>query len=394
MSTPSGLTIPQSDPRASYRESAAEILAAVQGVLDGGRYILGSEVTRFEKEFARYIGVNHGIGVASGTDALLLALKAVGVGEGDAVVTVSHTVSATLSAIRQAGATPVLVDIDPDTYVLDPQRLADTLRGLARSRRPLSLKRVRAVVPVHLYGHCADLSAIASICREHNIALIEDCAQAHGAEYSNRRAGSFGDLAAFSFYPTKNLGAIGDGGAVVTKQAKLADAVRSLREYGWKRRYVSEVNGYNSRLDEVQAAVLRIKLRRLDAGNSRRRAIASRYQKQLQGAGLLLPFVADDCKHVYHQYVVRTPGRDQLKLKLQRKGIGTLIHYPVPTHLQPAFRGQILIGSGGLSQTERVAREVLSLPVFPQLSDDQVGRVSQSVRHIMKSGPSGSSVTA
>jgi dTDP-4-amino-4,6-dideoxygalactose transaminase len=355
--------IPQCDPKANYLAHRAEIDAAVAGVLASGWYILGAEVSAFEDEFTRYIGVAAGIGVGSGTDALLLALRACGVGPGHGVITVSHTAVATVAAIEMAGATPILVDIDPVTYTLDAGKLMDLL-----DHYPADFPPARAIVPVHLYGHPADLPALLEIARRHGLSVIEDCAQSHGASWDGRTTGAWGDMAAFSFYPTKNLGALGDGGIVVTRREDLAERARLLRQYGWRQRYISEIPGINSRLDEMQAAILRVKLRALDAENSRRRQIAAIYDRGLAAAGIELPAVRAEVSHVYHQYVVRTPRRDELQRFLRAAGIGALVHYPQPVHCQPAYRDRLPI-HGVLSHSERAAAQVLSLPIYPEMSD-------------------------
>ncbi|MBX3001848.1 MAG: DegT/DnrJ/EryC1/StrS family aminotransferase [Caldilineaceae bacterium] len=366
--------VPQCDPKANYLAHRAEIDAAVAAVLSSGWYILGKEVSAFEEEFARYIGVAAGIGVGSGTDALLLALRACGVGPGDGVITVSHTAVATVAAVEMAGATPILVDIDPVSFTLDVEKLADLLDDY-----PVNFPLAKAIVPVHLYGHPADLPAIIEIARRHNLVVIEDCAQSHGAAWDGRITGAWGDMAAFSFYPTKNLGALGDGGIVVTDRADLAERARLLRQYGWRQRYISEIPGVNSRLDEMQAAILRVKLRTLDAENSRRRQIAALYNRGLAGAGIELPAVRAEVSHVYHQYVARTPRRDELQQFLHGEGIGTLVHYPQPVHCQPAYRDRLRI-HGELAQSERAAAEVLSLPIYAEMSDADAHTVVESIR--------------
>ena len=362
------MDIPFLDLKAQYATLKPELDAAVTDVLAGGWYILGEQVAAFEREFAAYCGVAHGVGVGSGTAALQLALLACSIGPGDEVITVSHTAVATVAAIALAGARPVLVDIEPTTYTLDPQRL-----------EPAITDRTRAVIPVHLYGQPADLAPILEIARRHSLRVIEDCAQAHGATYRGRRVGSFGDLACFSFYPTKNLGAAGDGGMVVTDDAELAERVRLLRQYGWRQRYVSEMAGLNSRLDELQAAILRVKLRYLDEWNERRRALAARYDALLAGSGVVTPAVREGCQHVYHLYVVRSQRRDALQAHLKAQGIGTIVHYPLAVHQQPAY-ADVAIGPGGLAETERAAAEVLSLPLYPEMPDEHVERVAAAVR--------------
>lgn len=353
--------VPQTDPRAGYLAARAAIDAAIARVLEGGSYILGPEVERFERDFAAFIGRRHAVGVASGTDALVLALKALEPAPGDYVITVSHTAVATVAAIELAGARPLLVDIDAATMTLDAACLA---RALAAPPG-----RVAAIVPVHLYGQAADLDAILALARRHGVRVVEDCAQCHGARLGGERLGGFGDLAAFSFYPTKNLGAFGDGGMVVTEDDALAARIGALRQYGWRERYVSETTGMNLRLDALQAAILGVKLRRLDADNAAREAIAALYDAGLAATDLALPARRTGATHVFHQYVVRHARRGALREKLRQRGIGTGIHYPVPVHLQPAYAGRIAIGPDGLAESERAAFEVLSLPIYPQLGE-------------------------
>jgi dTDP-4-amino-4,6-dideoxygalactose transaminase len=360
------------NPRAQYLAHKPEIDAAVLGVMEKGWFVLGDEVRAFESELAAYIGVAHGVGVGSGTEALHLALAACGVGGGDEVITVAHTAVATVAAIELTGATPVLVDIEPDYYTLDPYKLEAAIGP-----------RTKAVVPVHLYGQAADLAPVMEIAQRHGLRVIEDCAQAHGAVYQGRCVGAWGDMACFSFYPTKNLGALGDGGMVVTDNRELADRARLLREYGWAERNVSTVAGWNSRLDELQAAVLRVKLRHLDGDNGNRQKLASFYDQSLREDKLMQPKVRPEATHVYHLYVVRTSERDNLQAFLRTREIGALIHYPVPVHLQPAYRGR-LRGSDQLPESERAAREVLSLPIYPELSRAEADHVVTSVREYQK----------
>ncbi len=356
------------NPRAQYVAHKDEIDAAVLGVMEKGWFVLGDEVRAFESELAAYIGVSHGVGVGSGTEALHLALAACGIGAGDEVITVAHTAVATVAAIGLSGATPVLVDIEPDYYTLDPSKLEAAIGP-----------QTKAVVPVHLYGQAADLSPIMEIARRHGLRVIEDCAQAHGALYQGRRVGAWGDMACFSFYPTKNLGALGDGGMVVTDNPELADRARLLREYGWAERNVSTIAGWNSRLDELQAAVLRVKLRHLDRDNGNRRELALFYDHSLREYQLMQPKVRPEATHVYHLYVVRTSERDNLHAFLRTREIGALIHYPVPVHQQPAYCRRLL-GADKLPETERVAREVLSLPIYPELNPNEADQVVTTVR--------------
>ncbi len=355
------------NPQAQYLTHQTEIDAAIRRVLDKGWYILGAEVAAFEAEFAAYIGAAQAIGVGSGTEALHLALRACGIGSGDEVITVAHTAVATVAAIELAGATPVLVDIEPDFFTLSPQRLEAAITP-----------RTKAIIPVHLYGQPADMDSILEIAGRRNLRVIEDCAQAHGAIYKGRRVGSMGHLACFSFYPTKNLGALGDGGMVVTSQPDLARQVRLLREYGWAERYISHTVGLNSRLDELQAAVLRVKLRHLDADNAARARLAAIYTQNLPGHSLILPPTRPDVTHVYHLYVVRSARRDELQQYLRANGIAALVHYPKPVHLQPAYHGR-LPGCDHLPETERAAHEILSLPIYPELSEPEVLTVIETI---------------
>jgi dTDP-4-amino-4,6-dideoxygalactose transaminase len=356
------------NPRLQYLARKGEIDDAVMRVLNRGRYILGEEVKTFEAEFAAYIGVAHGIGVGSGTEGLHMALVACGIEAGDEVITVSHTAVATVAAIEQAGALPVMVDIEPGFYTMDPGKITTAITP-----------RTKVIIPVHLYGHPVDLNPIFEIAGKYGLRVIEDCAQAHGAAYRGKRVGSYGDLACFSFYPTKNLGALGDGGMVVTDHPELAQRLRLLREYGWAERFISHFPGFNSRLDEVQAAILRTKLRYLDQDNMARSRIATMYQSGLSGSEIILPTCRPDTNHVYHLFVVRGPRRDALRRHLKNKDIDALIHYPVPVHLQPAYRGR-LPGKDKLLETEQAAAEVLSLPIYPELSIKEVQAVIEAVR--------------
>jgi len=365
--------IPQADPRAGYLVQRTAIDAALTRVFEGGVYILGREVEMFEAAFADYIGVRHAIGVGSGTDAIELALRASNIGAGDLVFTVSHTAVATVAAIERAGATAVLVDVEPGTYTMAPHELSRALR-MTRPGRPA------AVLPVHIYGQPAELSELAEIARVHDLRLIEDCAQSHGALYCGEPTGSFGDVACFSFYPTKNLGALGDGGMVVTSDPTLAVALREIREYGWRDRYVSARIGINSRLDAIQAAILGVKLRTLTADNARRQTIAARYDAGLAGLPLALPVRRPNATQVFKHYGIRLAYRDALRNRLGASGVGTGIHYPVPVHRQPAYSGRLTCGPSGLGVTERAASQILSLPIYPQLMDEAVDRVIAEIR--------------
>lgn len=362
------------NPGAQYSSHKEEIDRAIQRVLEKGRYVLGSEVSSFEKEFASYIGAAHGVGVGSGTDALHLALRACGVSAGDEVITVSHTAVATVAAIEMCGAEPVFADIEPDYYTIDPSKL-----------ETLITPRTKAIIPVHIYGQAADMAQIMGTARKRGLKVVEDCAQAHGSEYRGRRTGSFGDASCFSFYPTKNLGALGDGGMVVTSDPAIAEKVRLLREYGWAERFVSQIRGWNSRLDEVQAAVLRVKLGYLDRDNLARARIAGLYDVQLRDSCLVLPRGRPESSHVHHLYVVRSSARDQLRDFLEARGVGALIHYPLPVHLQPAYQGR-LRGRDALKETEKASREVLSLPIYPELDEADVRKATTSIMQFEEEG--------
>jgi dTDP-4-amino-4,6-dideoxygalactose transaminase len=366
------IRIPQVDPRANYLAHKDEIDAAIARVLMSGRYILGQEVTTFEQEFADYIGVKFGIGVGSGTDALHLALRACGVGAGDEVITVSHTAVATAAAIELSGAKPVFVDIESDTFLMDPNWIEKAVTP-----------RTKAILPVHLYGNVAEMERILDIANRYGLHVIEDCAQSHGGRYKERRSGAWGTVATFSFYPTKNLGALGDGGMVVTNDSELATRVRSLREYGWQQRHVSETAGLNSRLDELQAAVLRVKLRYLDGSNEERRRRALLYTQRLQGADIRCPIVREHVDPVYHLYVIRAKERDSLRDFLRGQGIQTLIHYPVPVHLQNAYK-QLGCDPGDLPVTEEISRQILSLPLYPEMPESEIEEVSSQIGNFFK----------
>jgi dTDP-4-amino-4,6-dideoxygalactose transaminase len=343
-----------------------ELDEAIAAVLDGARFVGGEPVQAFERELAAYCGAAHAVGVASGTDAIELALRACGVGPGDEVVTAANTCVPTVAAIEAAGATPVLVDVDEASFTLDPAALPAALT-----------ERTRAIIPVHLYGQTAELAPISAFAREHGLRVVEDAAQAHGAEYEGARAGTLGDAAAFSFYPTKNLGALGDGGAVVTDDPELAERVRRLREYGETRRHESVTAGVNSRLDTVQAAVLSVGLRHLEAWNDRRRRLADLYAEALAGLELVLPQELPGRRHVRHLYVVRAPDRAAVQARLEEAGVESLVHYPLPIHRQPAYRR---LAHEGLEGSERLAEEVLSLPLYPELADGELELVASALR--------------
>ncbi|MFC0167410.1 DegT/DnrJ/EryC1/StrS family aminotransferase [Pseudoduganella danionis] len=363
------MNVPFLDLKAINLAHAAELEAAFQRVLQSGWYVLGQEVANFEAHFARYCDSQHAIGVANGLDAIFLILRAYGIGPGDEVIVPSNTFIATWLAVSHCGAVPVPVEPLEASYNLDPARLAAAITP-----------RTKAIIAVHLYGQTADMAAILPIARQHGLKVIEDAAQAHGARCHGGVAGQLGDAAAFSFYPGKNLGALGDGGAVTTNDAALAEQIRTLRNYGSKVKYYNDVAGYNSRLDELQAALLDVKLQTLDQDNAQRRAIAAVYQQELAGiAGLTLPQVPDWAEPVWHLYVIRHAQRDALAQALAQAGIGTIVHYPVPPHLQPAY-AELGYQPGQLPLAEAIHREVLSLPMGPTMSLDQARHVAATLR--------------
>lgn len=353
---------------AAYRELKTEIDAAIHRVLDSGWYILGPEVDAFEADWAAWCGADHAVGLANGLDALILALRALDIGPGDEVIVPSNTYIASWLAVTAVGARPVPVEPHPATHNIDPARIAAAITPATR-----------AILPVHLYGQPADLDTIIALARQHGLAVIEDAAQAHGARYKGRRIGAHGDVVCWSFYPGKNLGALGDGGAVTTNRADLADRIRVLRNYGSRVKYVNEVQGVNSRLDPIQAAVLRAKLPHLDAWTDRRRAIAATYAEGLRDTGLILPNVPDWAEPAWHLYVVRSPDRDGLQKRLAEAGVGTLIHYPIPPHMQAAY-ADLGLAPEALPLARDLAGEVLSLPMGPQLAMADAARVIDAVR--------------
>jgi len=359
--------VPFLDLRAAYEELKAEVDEAVSRVLGSGYYLLGKELEAFEKEFAEYLDVRHCVAVGSGLDALHLALRALEVGQGEEVLVPSNTYIATWLAVSYAGAVPVPVEPDERTYNIDPGKLEAAITD-----------RTRGIIPVHLYGQPADMDPILEVARKHNLWVLEDAAQAHGASYKGKRVGGRGDIAGWSFYPGKNLGACGDGGAVTTNNGELADRVRVLRNYGSRTKYFNEVRGFNSRLDEIQAAVLRVKLKHLDGWNRRRLQIAELYRRELEGCDLILPYVPEWAEPAYHLFVVRSGQRDALHQYLETQGIGTLIHYPVPPHLQQAYC-EIGLAAGTLPISERIHQEVLSLPIGPHVTEAQVETVTRAV---------------
>ena len=362
------MQVPLVDIAAQFQTLRNEIMRAIEDALASGQLFLGPNTRAFEAEYAEYCGTRFAIGVGNGTDALHLALRAAGIGPADEVITVSHTFLATLEAIEQVGARPVLVDIDPHTFCMEPAAIEAAVTA-----------RTRAIIPVHLYGRLANMDAIMPIARRHGLIVIEDASQAHGARDSHgRRAGSIGDLGCFSFYYAKNLGAYGEAGAVTTSDPELDRRIRLFRSHGEGERYQHEVMGFNCRPDEIQSAVLRIKLRHLEHWNEQRRRHASRYHELLSDLDIELPELVWDGSHVYHQYVIRSSKRDALRARLAELGISTGIHYPLPVHLQPACRG-LGYATGEFPHTERAAREILSLPMYPELSEEQLSAVSDAL---------------
>ena len=362
--------VPFADLKAHASAIRAEIDAALARVLESGRFILGPEVEAFEGELAERLGAREAVAVGNGTEAIQLALETLGIGPGDEVVTSPLTAAFTALAVLRAGARPVFADLDPTTLNVSPE-------AVARAVTP----RTKAFLPVHLYGHPADLEPLLALARERRITVVEDACQAHGALYRGRPVGALSGIGALSFYPTKNLGAFGDGGAVLVNDPELASRLRKLRNGGQSDRYRHELPGMNSRLDEMQAAILRVKLRRLSAWNERRRALAAFYSQELAGGGVVLPQEQPYARAVYHLYVVRHPRRDALAAALGERGIGTLIHYPIPLHLQPAFAS--LGGrAGDFPAAEGAAAEILSLPLYPELTDEQAQAVAAAVREL------------
>jgi dTDP-4-amino-4,6-dideoxygalactose transaminase len=365
--------IPVANPLAAYQRYQPELDAAFRRVMRSGRYILGPEVAAFEAEFAAYLGVRFAVGVASGTEALWLALRALELRPGDEVVVPSLTASATVAAIVESGAVPVFAEVRDSDLTIDAAKLESLLTD-----------RTRVILPVHLYGNPADMTALTYLARQYHLRLIEDCAQAHGAQHAGQRVGTFGDIAAWSFYPTKNLGAFGDGGMVTTSDPEIAARLRQLREYGWRERYHSSEHGWNSRLDEMQAALLRVRLSHLEEDNTRRREIAMQYRAALPPT-LRSPTCARGDLGVEHLFVVRSshPQRDDLSERLKQSGIGTAVHYPIPCHLQRAYT-RFGGGPNSLSITERAVNEVLSLPMYPELSDEEVEQVVAAVLQVLR----------
>ena len=363
--------IPLMDMVAQYHSIKTEIDDAIRQVLEAGQFILGPNVAALEKEVAAYLGVSHGVGVASGTDALVLALRALEIGPGDEVIMPSYTFFATAGAVMLVGATPVLVDVEPDTYAINVEQIAARITS-----------KTKAIIPVHLYGHPADMTAILRLAKDHNLKVIEDNAQSFGAEYGGRKTGSMGDVGCLSFFPSKNLGACGDGGMVVTNDAQIAERVRMLRTHGWKKKYFPEMIGYNSRLDELQAAILRVKLRHIDDWNQQRRVLANQYSELLADASVGIPSEGPDARHVYHLYIVRVKDRERVQQELKEQGVPTAIYYPQPLHLAEPLR-RLGYQSGDFPVSEQASDETLALPFFPEMTDEQMQGTVEVLKEVV-----------
>jgi dTDP-4-amino-4,6-dideoxygalactose transaminase len=355
---------------AQYRSIQSEIDEAIRQVLEAGQFILGPNVAALEKEIAAYLGVKRGVGVASGTDALLLAMRALEIGHGDEVIVPSYTFFATAGAVLLAGATPVCVDVEPKNYTIDVYQIAARITP-----------RTKAIIPVHLYGHPADMTAVMELARTHGLKVIEDNAQAFGAEHRGRKTGSMGDVACLSFFPSKNLGGCGDGGMVVTDDNDVAERVRMLRTHGWRKKYFPEMVGYNSRLDELQAAILRVKLRHLDNWNERRRYLATKYAEQFAGTGIGVPSESADARHVYHLYIIQMEERERVQQQLKEQGIPTAIYYPQPLHLALPL-AQYGYQAGEFPVSERASQRTLSIPFYPEMSEEQLSTVAARVKSV------------
>jgi dTDP-4-amino-4,6-dideoxygalactose transaminase len=361
------MTIPLVNLKKQYAPLKDEIISGIEHVFDGMQLFLGENVQALEKEFAQFCGAEYGVGVSDGTSALHIILRAMGIGPGDEVITVSHTFIATAEAILLSGAKPVFVDIDPHTYLMDVSQVEAKITP-----------QTKAILPVHLYGQIADMDAISKLASKHHLRVIEDACQAHGAEYKGRKAGSLGDAAAFSFYYSKNLGAYGEGGFITTRNADLYRCIHMIRDHGSERRYYHDLVGMNSRLDEIQAVVLRAKLHHLNDWNQQRRSHADLYNKLLQGMPVITPIENLGNKHIYHLYVIRAPRRDELQAWLKERGIFTGIHYPIPTHLQPAMQS-LGYKPTDFPVTEKIVSEILSLPMFAELTDEEISSIGEAI---------------
>ena len=366
------MKIPFGDLSRQYKKYKKEFDTIITSVFEKGSFILGENLDSFEKSFSNYLGINHTIGVASGTEAIYLALKALGIGPEDEVITVANTAVPTVSAIDYAGAKPVFADIEGDTFNINPFLIEEKITSSSK-----------AIVPVHLYGNPCKMDEITKVAKKHNLYIIEDCAQCHGAKYKGKMAGTLSDLSAFSFYPSKNLGANGDAGMIVANNDELAKKLKLLRNYGFEDRYNSVIRGFNSRLDEIQAALLNFKLTLLDSWNDRRSKIAKKYMEGLKGLPIILPIIQPDTSHVFHLFVIRVKERGSFIGYLLKEGISALIHYPVPIHLQPAY-SYLGYKKGELPVTEKLSEEILSLPIYPELEDNEIEYVIGKIRQFFK----------
>ena len=366
------MKIPLIDLNAQYRSIQSEIDESIRKVLSSGHFILGPNVTAFEKEMADYLGVKYAIGVASGTDALILTLRALEIGPGDEVILPTYTFFATVEAVMNVGATPVCVDVQPDTYCMDIRHATERISA-----------KTKAIIPVHLYGHPADMLPVIELARAHSLKIIEDNAQALGAEHHGRKTGSMGDVGCLSFFPSKNLGAYGDGGMVVSNDFELAEHVRLLRTHGWQKKYSPEVTGYNSRLDELQAAILRVKLNYLDKWNEQRSYLANQYTERLLKTGIGVPLEAPYSKHVYHLYIIRVKRRDEVQGYLKEEGISSDVYYPQPVHLTKPCR-YLDYQEGSFPVSEMAAKETLAVPLYPEMSMEQLEKVVKALEHTLR----------
>ncbi|HNX90784.1 MAG TPA: DegT/DnrJ/EryC1/StrS family aminotransferase [Candidatus Omnitrophota bacterium] len=369
------MQIPLLDLKAQYASIKTEIDKAVARVVESQYFILSDEVSSLEKEVSVYTGIKYAAGVASGTDALILALRAVGIGEKDLVLTTPFTFFATAEAASLLGAEPVFSDIDPETYNIDPVKAEKTIGSLPAEKR----KRLKAIIPVHLYGQCADMDGIMELAKKYKLKVIEDCAQAIGATYKGRQAGTFGDISCFSFFPSKNLGGFGDGGMVLSNDEDLIKSVKKLRVHGSDKQYIHDEIAYNSRLDSLQAAVLRVKLKKLDEWLDGRRKVAEKYNAALAGLPVVTPKVAKECVHTYHQYMLATDKRDALMKHLNDNGVASRIYYPVPLHIQPCYK-DLGYKNGSMPVSEKAACAVLSLPIYPELTGEQIKYITDTIK--------------
>jgi len=375
--------------RVQYKEIRAEIDKAIEDVLKGAHFILGPSVEKLEKEIASYLGSKYAVGLASGTDALHLALLACGIKKGNDVITTSFTFVSTAETIVSAGARPIFVDIDPKTYNISPEKIAEFIETKASFNEERGMlinnetgNQIRAILPVHLYGQPADMDPIIGLCKKYDLALIEDCAQAFGAEYKGKKAGTFGDIGCLSFFPSKNLGCYGDGGMIITDNEELAEKVRILRNHGSKIKYQCLEIGFNSRLDEIQAAILRVKLRNIDKFNELRRRNAGIYNDHLMEADLITPYEDEKVKHTYHQYTIRLKNRDKISMCLKDEGIASAVYYPILLNQQPAFKG-LCSNVNDLKNSEKASLEVLSLPMYPELKEEEIRRVCKTIKNAL-----------